>query len=694
MMLRSCLSLLTAALISGCNPTSPTATGDAGLDADAPITTTLRILETADLHANVMDYNYYLDQPDITVGLARVAAVIATARSEVQNSVLVDNGDLIQGSAMGDYFAAKYNNADFEVHPVHKAMNTLDYVVGNLGNHEFNYGLKFLYQAVQGADFPYISANVRCAIDNCFGDKQAGDYLVAPYQIIPHSVIDSEGNTHTINIGYIGFVPPQIMVWDRANIAGRVSVEGIVESAQNLVPLMKAEGADIIIAIPHSGIGSAINPRDIEAENATFGLTTVAGIDAILFGHSHSVFPSAHFTEQAQSHKLDLEKGLINGIPAVMPGRWGDNLGQIDLTLEQRNGHWKVIDGVSKVRPIFERVQQQNQPTADVMANQAQITRIHQTVAAEHNATREYLNAPIGRANVDMYSFLALVQDDASVQIVADAQRDYLKTQLDPAYQQLPILSAAAPFKAGGRRASAGDSEAYVQVPAGELSYKNANDLYLYPNTVVAVKASGAQVRDWLECAALQYNTIDPQSSEPQELINWTFPTFNFDVLEGVNYQIDVTQAPKYTDNNCQTVANPIGRIVDLSYNAAGQTLQGDAFAQQQFIIVTNNYRAFGGTFAGTGAAHVVQEFPETNREALVAYIRTQSADGKTVNAQADGNWQLKALPKGSPAVVIVDTQDSALAAEFIATNQRWPMTRIGDDGQGFAQYQIDFRAP
>ncbi|NMT92383.1 2',3'-cyclic-nucleotide 2'-phosphodiesterase, partial [Vibrio alginolyticus] len=161
----------------------------------------LRIIETTDIHTNVMDYDYYKDQPAQQIGLSRAATLVKQAKSEVENSVLVDNGDLIQGSPMGDYMAAKGIQAG-EVHPVYKAMNQLHYDVGNIGNHEFNYGLDFLQNTLAGANFPYINANVF--------DKKTGEHYFQPYLIKTHSFKDTDGEVHQVKVGYIGFVPPQI----------------------------------------------------------------------------------------------------------------------------------------------------------------------------------------------------------------------------------------------------------------------------------------------------------------------------------------------------------------------------------------------------------------------------------------------------------------------------------------------------
>ncbi|WP_299667659.1 bifunctional 2',3'-cyclic-nucleotide 2'-phosphodiesterase/3'-nucleotidase [uncultured Psychromonas sp.] len=657
-------------------------------DTDDTFSAQLRVLETSDIHANVMDYDYYQTKMDITIGLARTASLIKIARSEVDNTLLVDNGDLLQGSPMGDYIASEFNDGnEFTTHPTHKAMNLLDYEVGNIGNHEFNYGLSFLEKAINGANFPYINANVYCQAD-CWNDKEAGDNLFTPYLIKKTLITDNNGEERSINIGYIGFVPPQILQWDKQNLDGKVTVKGIVETAEKFIPEMQAAGADIIIAIPHSGIGSSENPSDVNAENASYALTTVDGIDAIMFGHSHSVFPSAQF---ADVPNVDIEKGLINGIPAVMPGRWGDNLGVIDFDLTYSNQKWTIKSATSESRQIYAR-NQENINVAVVDADKD----IQDAVAIEHAATLEFVNAPIGKADSDMYSYLTLVQDDPTVQIVSNAQMQYVKDQVAASDNQslkgLPVLSAAAPFKAGGRHSAGSDADSYVQVPSGDLTYKNAADLYLYPNTVVALKVTGAQLQDWLECSVNQFNQIDKNSTEPQYLINWQdHRTYNFDVIDGVTYKVDVTQASKF-DGDCAVINPNAQRIVDLTYtDEQDNEITGDELAAQEFIIATNNYRAFGGKFAGTGSNYVVMEQPDTNRDVLAAYITSETEANGTVDPSADNNWDFLDIDTSVILDVRFETQNSETADSFIATYGQRSLTKRADsDELGFAVYNID----
>ncbi|TVL04250.1 bifunctional 2',3'-cyclic-nucleotide 2'-phosphodiesterase/3'-nucleotidase [Shewanella algae] len=647
----------------------------------------LRVLETTDLHTNIMDYNYYSGKEDPTIGLARTASLIHAARKEVTNTVLVDNGDLLQGSPMGDYMA-KVGIADGEVHPAYKAMNLLDYAVGNIGNHEFNYGLDFLEKSLAGAQFPYVNANVYCDADDCWKGLKKGDNLFTPYLIKETEVKDTDGNSHKLKIGYIGFVPPQIMLWDKQNLTGKVRAESIVESAKKFVPQMKAEGADIIIAIPHSGIGSTENPGDPAAENATYALTYVDGIDAIMFGHSHSIFPDARYADLPNT---DVEKGLLNGVPAVMPGRWGDNMGLVDFKLQRKDGKWTVLSARTEARPIYDGANKTPLVEAD--------KDIHDAVELEHQGTITFVEQPIGVAAADMFSFLTLVQDDPTVQIVSDAQIANVKAKLPEALKSLPVLSAAAPFKAGGRHSTTSDADQYVMVDKGPLTFKNAADLYLYPNTMVAVKVNGAELKDWLECSANQFNQIDPASTEPQELVNYNHPTYNFDVIDGVTYKIDVTQPSKY-DRDCALVNADASRIVDLAFtDSEGNVYTGENLVAKEFIVASNNYRAFGGKFAGTGSEHVVLELPDTNREALAAYITEQSKYNPEtdkydamVNPTADYNWDFKSIDTAVALDIRFATQDSDKAANFIQANQQRTMTKLSTDELGFAVYRIDLK--
>jgi len=620
-------------------------------------TVDLRILETSDLHSNMMDFDYYKDTPTEKFGLVRTASLINAARGETVNSVLVDNGDLIQGSPLGDYMAAKGLKKG-DIHPVYKALNTLDYAVGNLGNHEFNYGLDYLHMALSGAKFPYVNANII--------DAKTNKPLFTPYVIKETTVKDKDGKEQTLRIGYIGFVPPQIMTWDKTNLEGKVTVKDITETARQYVPEMRKQGADLVVVIAHSGLSS--DPYHAMAENSVYYLSKVPGVDTILFGHAHAVFPGKDF---ANIKGVDLEKGTLNGIPAVMPGMWGDHLGVVDLVLNNDSGAWKVVSSKAEARQIYDSVAKKSLAAEDA--------KLVDVLKHDHDATREFVSKPIGKSSDNMYSYLALVQDDPTVQVVNNAQTAYVEKYIqgDPDLANLPVLSAAAPFKVGGRK---NDPASFVEVEKGQLTFRNAADLYLYPNTLVVVKASGKEVKEWLECSAGQFNQIDVNSTKPQSLINWDgFRTYNFDVLDGVDYQIDVSQPARY-DGECQMVNPKAERIKGLTFK--GKPIDPNA----TFLVATNNYRAYGGKFAGTGDSHIAFASPDENRSVLANWITAS----KEIHPAADNNWRLAPIHSNQKLDIRFETSPGDKAAAFIKEKGQYPMMNVGTDEIGFALYQLD----
>ena len=617
----------------------------------------LRIMETTDLHVHVWPYDYYSDRAVDTVGLARTAAHIADIRAEATNALLLDNGDFLQGNPMGDYIAYERGMKEGDMHPIITAMNTVGFDASTLGNHEFNYGLDFLTTSLAGADFPIVSANV---VKERGAAPTADTTLIRPYVILDRELTDGAGQSHPIRIGLIGFVPPQIMQWDRKHLEGNVTARDILETARAYVPQMREEGADIIIALSHSGIGAA-NETDM-MENASVPLAAVDGIDALLTGHSHLVFPSPTYADYAA---VDADAGTIHGKPATMGGFWGSHLGVIDLMLEREAGEWRVVNQSVETRPISQRNEDRS-ITALVESEDA----VLDATFGVHQETLAYVRRAVGKTAAPLHSYFALVADDPSVQIVSIAQKWYIEEMMKGTeYEGLPILSAAAPFKAGGR----GGPEYYTDVPAGDVAIKNVADLYLYPNTVRAVKVTGAQVRDWLERSAGMFNQVSRDGDE-QRLLNPDFPSYNFDVIDGVTYEIDLSEPSKYDSKG--GLLNPeANRIRNLSYQ--GQPVTDD----MEFVIATNNYRASGGgAFPGADGSTVIFEAPDTNRDVIVRYIVEQG----TIQPSADANWRFAPM---EGATVLFETGPKA--AEYIDDLKGVDIVPAGDGADGFALFRL-----
>lgn len=618
----------------------------------------LRIMETTDIHVNLLPYDYYADKPNDTMGLSRTATLIDGIRKEATNAMLIDNGDLLQGSPMGDYIAYEKGMKDGDLHPIMKGMNLLGYECSTLGNHEFNYGLSFLDKVLAGANFPFVCANLIRGTEMASNPRDDKLYL-KPYTILEKTIKDGSGAEQQIRIGVIGFVPPQIMVWDLKNLEGKVRTRDIVEAARAWVPRIKEEGADIVIALSHSGID---NKQGAMMENASFFVAGVDGIDAVFTGHQHLVFPGKKDFQGMDG--VDTDKGTLQGKPAVMGGFWGSHMGLIDLLLERDGKTWKVVSATSEARPIYERVDNKTKATV------GDDERVADALKQDHEATLAYVRRPVGKTSAPLYSYFALVADDPSVQIVSQAQTWYLKDILKSTqWKDVPLLSAAAPFKAGGR----GGADYYTDVPAGDIAIKNVADLYLYPNTVRAVEITGAQVKEWLEMSAGIFNAIEKGKAD-QPLINADFPSYNFDVIDGVTYRIDLSQPPKY-DAKGGVANKAANRIVELAFD--GKPID----PAQKFVVATNNYRAGGGgNFPEIDASKIIYEAPDTNRDVIVRYI----VDQGTINPSADGNWSFVPLPGTS---VVFETGPKA--KDFIDQVKTLKIEPAGEGESGFAKYRI-----
>lgn len=612
----------------------------------------LRVLETSDIHMNLLSYDYYQDRPSQEFGLARTISLIHRARAEAPNSLLFDNGDLLQGNPLGDVVARVQPLKAGETHPAYKVLNLLGVDAANLGNHEFNYGLPFLRQAIAGADFPYLNANVM--------EADGRRHAFTPSVMLERELRDEAGQTHRLRIGVVGVTPPQILEWDRQNLAGKVQVRDMVEAASDQVSDLRRRGADLVVVIAHTGIDRTELPK--LSENMAAQLARVKGVDALLLGHAHTEFPGPGF---AGYPGVDLAAGKLFGTPAVMPGRWGDHLGVIDLTLKRSGPRWQVVDSRSSLRPIFDRAARKPLVDADPMPAAV--------IAREHQATLDYVRSQVAVADQPIHSYFSQVLDGTAVRLVAQAQLAYARKAVQgTALETLPMLSAAAPFKSGGRQ---GWTQ-YTDIPAGPVAIKHVADLYVYPNTIKVVKLTGAQVRGWLEMSAGQFRRIDPKGPARQDVVDAAYPSFNFDMMLGqdgaLRYELDLTQPARF-DKDGQKISDG-RRVVDLTWR--GKPLD----EQASFLVVTNNYRAYGGGhFPALAADKVVVDAPDETREAVAHFLAAQPSLSAAVAAPS---WRIRPVP----GVAMQFVSGNGASAHLKETPQ---VARVKDNGDGSSTFEL-----
>lgn len=629
----------------------------------------LRFLETTDLHTNITNYDYFQDKVDNTIGLTKVATLIKQHRAEAgaDNTFLFDNGDTLQGTPFGDYVREVHQNnpGTFE-HPMYKAMAALDYDAVTLGNHEFNFGLEFLYDVMEGSKgkLRFVTSNVKDLEGNPIVSKFNVDGQEV--QIIERTVTDTDGETHTIKVGVFGVVPPKIMSWDSGNLQGRVTAENIIPSAREAVSKLKAQGADVVVALAHSGIGEsaalADEQRDDE-ENVGYALTKIDGLDMVMTGHQHGRFPDANGMF-ASFPNVDMAKGTINGKPVVMANNQGKDLGVIDFELEKVDGAWRVLDATAKLDTIT--------------ANTPVDAEIQALIEDDHRATIEYINRPVGEIQDDIQSYFALVRDDSSVQFVTNAQKWFVEKELETnpdlaPYKGLPLLSAGAPFKAGGRELT--DAGYYTNIPKGQIALKNVADLYVYPNTLEVVKVTGQDVMDWLEMSAGAYKEV---KADGEPLLNLAFRSYNFDILDGLTYEIDVTGPAKF-DVGGKLVNASANRVKNVEYNGKPITMD------QEFLVATNNYRAGSSSFPGlNGGNSIVYRSAYETRNVISDYI---IASRGAVDYKADDNWKVVADAK---RLATFETADAGKQyVDLYESIEAIDATRADAAGRLFRSYTI-----
>lgn len=635
------LTTILGLILSGCQPKSE----------KEPNTVSIRLLQTNDLHAYMLGYDYFRQQPSQRFGLSHTASLIAQARHEQPNALLFDNGDTIQGSPLGDWVVGQgLPFLEEHTHPVIDAMNYLGYHAAALGNHEFNYGLPFLHATLKGAKFPVLAANLFP-----HGQEAANwqNPVFTPYSIQTHRFVSNQGQPVELKIGVLGLVPPDIMRWDRVHLEGQIQARDMVATATHFIPEMRAAGVDLLVVLAHTGIRDYGHYEE-GAEQTALYLAQIPGIDALMLGHQHQLLPGPHYANVAG---VDATRGLIHGVPAVMAGQHGNHLGVIDLTLQQQNGNWQVIKQSIEVRAITE---QQDQTLVSLLSE-------------AHQQTITMLNTPLGQIASPISNYFARVLPNSAISWVNQAQSWYVeKLKAQGVLPDLPILSAAAPFRTGFN-----GPQDYTHLAAGDLTLGNVADLYVFPNTLVVIELTGQQVRDWLEMSARAFNTITHESDKEQALLA-NVPSYNFDMISGLSYDIDLTVPPRFDE-----FGQPISdnhRIQSLRYHGQNVT------TEQRFLLATNNYRVSGGGhFPGATSAPIHYAGDAEIRQIIAEFTRQKAQEHSTaIEVSVKEQWQLR-----FPTAARVIFKSSGVEAAIAEAQHQDRLKLIQIDEHGFGYFQL-----
>lgn len=526
------LLLASAAALAACASAAPPPAAEAPRETAG----TLVLMGTTDLHGWLLPYDYYTGKATSN-GLAALVPLIDSVRAaNPGRTALVESGDLLQGNPL-DFVYSKLSPG--ETHPLVAAMSLVGYDAAAIGNHEFNYGIPHLAQAVEKASFPFLSANIFRA--------GTGEHAYRPYAIVERTVAG-----RPVRIGVTAVTPPGVLIWDRDNVQGRLDFRDIVQSVRPVVAELRAKGVDVVVVAAHSGLeGSSYDPvaTGVPVENAAAAMAReVAGIDVIFMGHSHR----------------EVADTTIGGVLVQQAKNWGTSLAVADLDLRWDGARWTVAAKRGKIlRP----------------APGSTSPRLEAALAEAHERTKAYVAREIGTSTAEWTSELARTRDTPILDLINEVQRKV--TGAD--------LSSTAAFSLSSR------------IPAGPVTVADVAGLYVYDNTLKAVRISGAQLRAYLEKSA-EYYLPCPAASCPR-VTSTEVPGYNFDVVSGVDYTLDLTK--------------PVGQRVTRLERGGRPVADADSFT-----IALNNYRASGsGGFSMLIGAPVVYDRGEGIRELLIAEI-------------------------------------------------------------------------
>ncbi|MEV5378757.1 5'-nucleotidase C-terminal domain-containing protein [Streptomyces nondiastaticus] len=545
------------------------------------------VMGTTDLHGNVFNWDYFTDaefddKAHNDVGLAKISTLVNQVRSEKgrRNTLLIDAGDTIQGTQLSYYYAKvdPITKAHGPVHPMAQAMNAIGYDAAALGNHEFNYGIPVLRKFEEQCDFPLLGANAL--------DAKSLRPAFAPY--VMKRVCTPFGRD--VKVAILGLTNPGIAIWDKANVQGKMVFPGLEEQAAKWVPRLRSMGADVVIVSAHSGSSGTSSYGDQlpYVENAAALVAEqVPGIDAILVGHAHTEIPEYRVANKKTGKQVVLSEPL----------KWGQRLTLFDFGLVWERGRWQVESVSAKVL------------NSNTVPEDKKITRL---LRDEHEKVVAYVNQVIGTSTAAMSAAEAAYKDTPVIDFINHVQKETVRAALaGTAYASLPVLSQASCFSR-----TAG-------VPAGKVSIRQVAGLYPFENTLEARVLTGAQLRDYLEFSAHYYvRTPAGVPVDPAKLTNAeSIPDYNYDVVSGLSYEIDIAKAPG-------------ARVTRLMFD--GKPLDDAA----EFVLAVNNYRASGGgNFPHVARAKQVWANSEEIRNTIISWVKAQGTID--VGRFASVDWKL-----------------------------------------------------
>lgn len=418
---------------------------------------------------------------------------------------------------------------------------------------------------------PYLDTAVKQAR---FPFLSANTYRLDPGDIhaySPWTIIDRAG----IKVGVVGATTPGVTLWDAENIKGRLRFGDVIPAVRQAVQEARAAGADIVLATVHSGLDEPSSydtaSTGVPSENVAARIASeIPGIDLILYGHSHKEV-----------------RGTTTGQTLlIQPKNWATSVDVAHLTVSRVGGRWRVTEKRSDLVQA---------------AGHAEDPAVLAATASIHRATVAYVTTPIGTTPERWTADSARVKGTPLIDFILETERK----------------------AAGSDLASTAAFSTDATMGLGPITIAQVAQLYPYDNTLRAVRITGRQLREYLEFSSRYYKTL-PSQTAPLET-DPQVPGYNFDIVSGVDYAIDVSK--------------PVGfRLTRLDYKGVA-VRDTDAFT-----MALNNYRQTGGGgYSMLSSAPVVYDKQQEIRQLLIDEVKRRG-----VLKQEDyftRNWKLERGP-------------------------------------------------
>lgn len=541
----------------------------------------LKVIETSDIHGKIFPFDF-TNLEESGGSMAQVYSYVKSEREKKnQKVILLDNGDIFQGSPAVYY----YNFEDTSrVHLLSEVMDYMEYDAATVGNHDVETGHNVYDKVIKEMGFPWMAANA-VRIDNG-----------KPY-FKPYTVFKNDG----VKTVVLGMITPHIPHWLPKKLWSGMEFKDMIKSAEYWVrEIEQKENPDLLIGLFHAGVNASYGDQSAETpknENASrLVAEQVPGFDIVFAGHDH------------QGWNKTVKNSSGEEVVILGPTSKGRDAAAAEIKLVKTpDGKWE-----KSITPKI--VQMENFPPDK---------NFMEKFAGEYEQIKNYVSKPLGSFTKTISSKKAILGNSAFVDLIHEIQLDISEAD----------ISFAAPLSLN------------AQIDSGKGYVKDMFKLYKYENFLYTMKLSGKEIDNYLEYSyAGWFNTMESKDDHLLNFVkdkdgNLKFSErynspmlqeryYNFDNAEGINYVVDISK--------------PEGDKVEITSLSNGKTFnEGETYK----VAVNSYRGNGGGGHLVDGAGIPREKLSErlinSTEKDLRFYMMKWIESIQTVTPEETENWKV-----------------------------------------------------